>query len=56
MLALARDDLDAALEKYTLEPPYETVQLVAPGLGEDSALVGAAEIAFADLLDNPARR
>lgn len=56
VLALARADLEHSLEQYALEPPYETVRLVAPRFGEDSALLGAAEIAFAGLLDNPGRR
>jgi len=29
------------------------VRLVQPGLGEDSSLLGAAELAFEQLLDDP---
>ncbi|WP_375481473.1 ROK family protein [uncultured Jatrophihabitans sp.] len=53
VLELARDELEEALATYTLEPPYETVRLSPPGLGDDSALLGAAEIAFTELLDDP---
>ena len=38
-----------------LDAPGETVMLSKPGLGADSALLGAAEIAFAELLADPLR-
>jgi predicted NBD/HSP70 family sugar kinase len=54
VLDLARDEIEIALERYTLDPPFETVRLTHPGLGDDSALLGAAEVALTDLLDDPA--
>jgi predicted NBD/HSP70 family sugar kinase len=36
-----------------LTAPRDQVCLLGPGLGPDSALLGAAELAFARLLDNP---
>jgi predicted NBD/HSP70 family sugar kinase len=36
--------------------PREQVRLELPALGRDAALVGAAEAAFAPLLDDPLRR
>lgn len=53
VLALARPEVETALERFALEAPMRTVTLVEPGLGTDSALVGAAEVAFAELLDDP---
>jgi predicted NBD/HSP70 family sugar kinase len=46
--SLVRERLRAALTA-----PREQVRLVLPGLGADSILLGAAEIAFAPLLDDP---
>jgi predicted NBD/HSP70 family sugar kinase len=53
VLSLARPELEASLERYALDPPFETVRLAQPSLGEDSALLGAAEIAFTALIDDP---
>ncbi|MEP6817360.1 MAG: ROK family protein [Marmoricola sp.] len=53
VLDLARTELEASVVKYALEAPTRTVQLVAPALGKDSVLLGAAEIAFAELLADP---
>jgi predicted NBD/HSP70 family sugar kinase len=39
--------------RAALTAPREQVRLVLPGLGADSILLGAAEIAFAPLLDDP---
>ncbi len=55
VLALSRDELERSLEQYALEPPYETVRITQPSLGEDSALLGAAEIAFRGLIADPGR-
>lgn len=54
VLSLAREEIETALERYSLDPPFETVRLTHPGLGHDSALLGAAEVALSDLLDDPA--
>lgn len=53
LLDVARPELEASVRKYALEASTRIVQLVAPALGEDSALLGAAEIAFTELLANP---
>ncbi|MGH8862436.1 MAG: ROK family protein, partial [Jatrophihabitantaceae bacterium] len=53
VLELARPEVEAALERNMFNAPGAKVVLSTPGLGEDSALVGAAEIAFATLLADP---
>jgi predicted NBD/HSP70 family sugar kinase len=50
---IAGDDVRAALAESVLDAPGETVELTKPELGEDSALIGAAEVAFAALLRDP---
>jgi predicted NBD/HSP70 family sugar kinase len=55
VLDAAREDVEAALDDYVLDAPGETVLLCKPGLGTDSALLGAAEVAFAELLADPLR-
>ncbi|WP_375490434.1 ROK family protein [uncultured Jatrophihabitans sp.] len=52
-LEIARPEIEQALGGYALELHGRTVQLVAPALGADSALLGAAEAAFAPLLNDP---
>ena len=56
VLDMARDDVEAALDTYVLDAPGETVLLATPALGADSALLGAAELAFAQLLADPLDR
>jgi predicted NBD/HSP70 family sugar kinase len=41
------------LAAVALAAPREHLDLVVPGLGEDSVLLGAAELAFTPLLDDP---
>jgi predicted NBD/HSP70 family sugar kinase len=53
VLDLARPEIEAALLRYALAAPGATVQLAAPAFGSDSALLGAAEVAFAALLGDP---
>ena len=53
LLDIARPDIEAALKEYALEAPGRHVQLMHPTFGADSALLGAAELAFAPLLDDP---
>ena len=53
VLRLAPRELEASLARYALEAPNRTMQLVEPALGPDSALLGAAEIAFTTLLEDP---
>ncbi len=55
VLDAARPEVEAALSDYVLDAPGETVLLCKPGLGADSALLGAAEVAFAELLADPLR-
>lgn len=47
------DVLIESLDTDTLMPPGKHVQLRVAGLGEDSPLIGAAELAFTPLLTDP---
>jgi predicted NBD/HSP70 family sugar kinase len=42
-----------AVARYAMDAPGSTVELCQPAFGEDSALMGAAEVAFARLLADP---
>jgi predicted NBD/HSP70 family sugar kinase len=53
LLDLARSDVERTLFEHTLEAHGGHVQLIAPLFGADSALLGAAELAFAALLADP---
>jgi predicted NBD/HSP70 family sugar kinase len=53
LLEVARPELEAAVETYAFEASTRTVALLAPALGNDSALLGAGEIAFTELLADP---
>lgn len=48
------DVVRAALDAAALTAPAEQVRIVTPGLGGDAVLVGAAEMAWQGLLDDPA--
>ncbi|CAN5135529.1 ROK family transcriptional regulator [soil metagenome] len=50
---LVKADVDATLEARALHAPHEQVQILLPGLGGDSVLLGAAEVAFQPLLADP---
>ncbi len=50
---LVRDDVLEALDEWALEAPAEQAQIVLPWLGGDSVIIGAAELAFTALLENP---
>lgn len=50
---LVRDDVLDALDAWALEAPAREAQIVLPWLGGDSVIVGAAELAFTDLLADP---
>ena len=52
VLELARPEIEHALEQYAFDPGHP-VELVLPHFGVDSALLGAAELAFAGLLEDP---
>lgn len=53
ILDLARPEIEAGLADHVFNGPGEQVELSGPGLGQDSALIGAAEIAFAQLIADP---
>jgi predicted NBD/HSP70 family sugar kinase len=50
---LVREDVLDALHEWALDAPAEQAQIVVPALGGDSVIVGAGELAFADLLHDP---
>jgi predicted NBD/HSP70 family sugar kinase len=52
VLELARPEIERALEHYAFDPTHP-VELTLPRFGDDSALLGAAELAFVDLLEDP---
>ena len=52
VLELARPEIEEALEHYAFDPTHP-VELTLPTFGVDSALLGAAELAFVDLLEDP---
>lgn len=54
LYAAAPERLDAAVREHALIGPRETVRFARAGLGGDILTVGAAEIAFAALIDDPA--
>ena len=52
VLELARPDIERALEHYAFDP-HHPVELTLPRFGADSALLGAAELAFSEVLEDP---
>lgn len=56
LLPLVAEDIDEAMAEQSLLAPREMAQVSLPGLGGDSVLLGAAELAFADLLADPVGR
>jgi predicted NBD/HSP70 family sugar kinase len=52
VLEIARPEVEKALEHYAVDAGHP-VELVVPQFGNDSALLGAAELAFAGLLEDP---
>jgi predicted NBD/HSP70 family sugar kinase len=53
VLDVARDEVEGALAAHVFNGPGEQVVLARAGLAQDSALIGAAEIAFAQLVADP---
>ena len=53
LLELARPEIEASFTHYAHESQSRTTQFRQPELGADSALLGAAEVAFAELLADP---
>ena len=56
LFPLVREDVDAELAVHALQAPREQVLVTLPGLGGDSVLHGAAELAFEPLLADPVGR
>ncbi|KAA1399604.1 ROK family transcriptional regulator [Aeromicrobium ginsengisoli] len=56
LFPLVREDVDAELQVHGLAAPREQVLVTLPGLGGDSVLHGAAELAFEPLLADPVGR
>lgn len=56
LFPLVREDVDAELLVHALTAPREQVLVTLPGLGGDSVLHGAAELAFEPLLADPVGR
>lgn len=52
----ARDFVERSVAADTMTRTGEGVQLCVPGLGEDSSLLGAADLAFSGLLESPVGR
>jgi predicted NBD/HSP70 family sugar kinase len=48
------EDLDRLVEAHTVRAAWEDVRLESAGLGDDLLMIGAAELAFAALLADPA--
>ncbi len=54
VLDVAAEQIETALDRHAMTAARAMVELRAPGLGDDSSLLGAAELAFGALLDDPA--
>ena len=50
---LVQDEVLHAMKEWALGAPAAEAQIVLPSLGGDSVLIGAAELAFTDLLQDP---
>ncbi|MCU1658938.1 MAG: Sugar kinase of the family, may containing an N-terminal domain [Pseudonocardiales bacterium] len=53
VLEFARDEIVRSVDRFGMGASRHSVQLCTPDLGDDSPLLGAAELAFADLLTDP---
>ncbi|MRJ77680.1 ROK family protein [Aeromicrobium sp. SMF47] len=56
LFPLVHEDVERELEVHALIAPRELVRVTLPGLGGDSVLHGAAELAFEPLLADPVGR
>jgi predicted NBD/HSP70 family sugar kinase len=56
VLDVARVEIEASVDRQTFEASRGSAQLRGAGLGQDSSLMGAAELAFQELLANPFTR
>ena len=52
--SVAADTLDAAIARHSLRAPREMLRIVPATLDADTLMIGAAELAFAPLLADPA--
>lgn len=50
---MLRAEVQTGLNERALAPTLESVRLALPGLGDDSVLLGAAEMAFEPVFDDP---
>ena len=53
LYTLVGSEVNRGLAERSLPAPLESVTLALPGLGDDSVLLGAAEIAFEPLFVDP---
>jgi predicted NBD/HSP70 family sugar kinase len=53
LLDIGRAEVELALKEFALEAPGREVALIGPTFGADTALLGAAELAYAELLADP---
>jgi predicted NBD/HSP70 family sugar kinase len=53
VLELARPEIERQLDRHAMVASRRIVQLRVPGLGRDSSLLGAAELAFQSMLSDP---
>jgi predicted NBD/HSP70 family sugar kinase len=53
VLLLAEGSVRASLAAAALTAPAEQVEVTVPDLGDDAALIGASELAWTELLDDP---
>jgi len=53
VVRLERHTVEAELDRRAMAASRAGVRLLLPGLGQESALIGAAELAFQSLLDAP---
>ncbi len=53
VFAAAEPTVRAAVDSSALAPPLEDLRLLQPAFHNDSSLIGAAELAFTPLLDDP---
>jgi len=56
LFPLVQEDVDREIAVHALTAPHELVRVTLPGLGGDSVLHGAAELAFEPLLADPVER
>jgi predicted NBD/HSP70 family sugar kinase len=56
LFPLVQEDVDREIAVHALTAAHELVRVTLPGLGGDSVLHGAAELAFEPLLADPVER